>query len=277
MQGGWRSFTNFLCKNDFLMWYNRLVFPTPQKAGKGADAMAVRHETDLYLPVKTFLERQGFEVRGEVRRCDLVAVRGDEEPVIVELKKTFNLPLLVQGVKRLKHTNRVYLAVELPRGGRAPHGLKWSDLERICRMLGLGLMTVRFYVRKPPLVEIRCEPEPFVPRQSRKSTLLLMKEFRERSGDFNVGGSTQRKLVTSYREKALHCASLMHAHGPLSTKELREMTGNSNVTRLLQNNYYRWFRRVKTGVYELTPLGEEALAAYAHVVRAHAHALQERH
>lgn len=229
--------------------------------------MATRHETELYPPIKAFLEKQGYEVRGEVRQCDLVAVRGDEEPVIVELKRTFNLPLIVQGIDRLKHTNLVYLAVEMPPGGRAPHGLKWSDLQRICRMLGLGLLTVRFYKRKPPLVEVQCEPGPYVPRRSKKATLLLMNEFKERSGDYNVGGSTRRKLVTAYREKALHCAWLLHRHGPLSTKQLKEMTGNSKITGMLQKNYYLWFRRVKVGVYELTPLGEEALKTYAHVVQ----------
>ena len=34
-------------------------------------------EVALYLPVKAFLERQGYVVRGEVRGCDLVACRGD--------------------------------------------------------------------------------------------------------------------------------------------------------------------------------------------------------
>ena len=33
-------------------------------------------ETDLYPPVKAFLEAQGYEVKGEVGDCDLVAVRG---------------------------------------------------------------------------------------------------------------------------------------------------------------------------------------------------------
>ena len=44
-------------------------------------------ETSLYAPVKTLLESQGYEVKAEVRGCDVVAVRGDEAPVIVELKR----------------------------------------------------------------------------------------------------------------------------------------------------------------------------------------------
>ena len=50
-------------------------------------------ETVLYPFVKAFLEARGFEVKGEIVGCDIVAVRGDEPPVIVigELKLTFNL------------------------------------------------------------------------------------------------------------------------------------------------------------------------------------------
>ena len=43
-------------------------------------------ETELYLPIKRLLEAQGFEVKSEVKSCDVMAVRGSEAPVIVELK-----------------------------------------------------------------------------------------------------------------------------------------------------------------------------------------------
>ena len=59
-------------------------------------------ETTLYLPVKRFLERLGFEVKGEIDGCDLVALRGGEPPVVVigELKLSFTLELVLQGVDR---------------------------------------------------------------------------------------------------------------------------------------------------------------------------------
>jgi hypothetical protein len=233
----------------------------------GEKKVAIRAETELYLPIKTFLERQKYEVRGEVRHCDLVAVRGEEAPVVVELKRTFNLPLIVQGIDRMKLSDRVYLAVEMPATGRAVHGLSWSDLTRICRMLGLGLMTVRFYKRKAPAVEVLCEPAPYTPRHSKKAASLLLYEFRERSGDYNVGGSTRSKLVTAYREKALQCAAALKEHGELSTKRLRELTGNARAAGLMQKNYYRWFQRVRKGVYTLTTHGEEALQTFSRVIQ----------
>lgn len=226
----------------------------------------IRSETELYAPVKAYMESLGYEVKGEVKNCDLVAIRGEEPPVIVELKKSFTIPLLVQGVDRLRQSDMVYLAIEKKEHGRAPHQLKWGDLQRLCRMLGLGLMTVRYYKRKAPLVEVVCHPEPYVPRKNLKQTARLVKEFNERSGDYNIGGSTQRKLVTAYREKALQCAYYLKLNGPMAPRQLKELTGNPKTAALLQHNYYRWFQRVSRGIYALAPQGEKALQEFAHVV-----------
>ena len=59
-------------------------------------------ETSLYRPVKRYLEKRGFTVKGEVCGCDLVALRGDEPPVVVigELKLSFSLELVLQAVER---------------------------------------------------------------------------------------------------------------------------------------------------------------------------------
>ena len=39
--------------------------------------------TSLYAPVKRYLEKRGFTVKGEVCGCDLVALRGNEPPLVV--------------------------------------------------------------------------------------------------------------------------------------------------------------------------------------------------
>jgi len=49
-----------------------------------------------------------------------------------------------------------------------------------------------------------------------------VEEFTRRSGDFNVGGSTGRPLVTAYREEALRVANYLHQNGPSTVKEIRE-------------------------------------------------------
>ena len=49
--------------------------------------------------MKRYLELLGFTVKGEVCGCDLVALRGEEPPIVVigELKLAFSLELVLQG------------------------------------------------------------------------------------------------------------------------------------------------------------------------------------
>jgi hypothetical protein len=79
----------------------------------------------LYEPVKRFLEDLGYEVKGEVRGCDVVAVRpgggGPVDPlIVVELKLAFTLGFVLQGVDRLAITDLVYLAVPARPTGLPP-------------------------------------------------------------------------------------------------------------------------------------------------------------
>src|SRR4051812_42809965 len=108
-------------------------------------------ESALYAPIKRFLEARGYEVKGEVCGCDLVACRIDgqengEKPVIIELKQRFTLALLLQGIDRLAISERVYLAVPraMPRQGRKDRGLAPDApaIRRLCRRVGLGLIIV---------------------------------------------------------------------------------------------------------------------------------------
>lgn len=164
-------------------------------------------------------------------------------------------------------STQVYVAFELPSKGKAPHGASWPEIRRLCQMLGLGVLTVQFYKSRKPKVEVVCHPGTTAPRHNKRAARLVVQEFRERRADYNVGGSTQRKLVTAYREKALHIACLLQQRGPLSPKQLRELTGNSKVPGLLQKNYYRWFQRIERGIYRLSPSGEAAIEEYAHVIK----------
>ena len=71
---------------------------TRPPAGEETEARDMA-ETDLYRPVKQFLEAQGYVVKGEIGQCDVVAVRGDEGPVVVELKERLSLSLILQAVE----------------------------------------------------------------------------------------------------------------------------------------------------------------------------------
>src|SRR6185369_15956430 len=99
-----------------------------------------RTETSLYGPVKRYLETLGYTVKGEVCGCDLVAIRGDEPPVVVigELKLSFSLELLLQAVDRTAACDEVWLAV----GPAGRKRLRDPRVRRLCRFLGFGLLGV---------------------------------------------------------------------------------------------------------------------------------------
>jgi hypothetical protein len=217
-------------------------------------------EADLYLPVKRLLEGQGYTVKGEVGAADVVALRdGEDEPVIVELKAGFSLSLYHQAIERQALTDAVYVAV--PRGtGRA--SLKaLAENRRLCRRLGLGLITVKL---ADGFVEVHCDPEPYRPRQSKPRKARLLREFSRLVGDPNTGGTTRRNLVTAYRQEALMCLRLLGADGPTKAAAVAKSTGVAHARRLMADNHYGWFERgAVKGVYGLSPKGVAAVADYA--------------
>ncbi len=236
--------------------------------GEEKQNVAVSREEELYNPIKKYYERLGYTVKSEVLHCDLVAIHPEsEDTIIVEMKKTFNLALLLQGVERLRLNGHVVLAVERNRKKSGAHNQRFGDLTELCRMLGLGFMTVTFYKTKPPVIELLCQPgDPPQRGARRKKQAQLLTEFRERSGDYNVGGSTGRKLVTAYREKALRCAYALHISGPLAPREVAAITGYSLSGQTLRSNYYGWFDRIGRGKYSLRPEGAAALSEYGNVI-----------
>ncbi len=86
--------------------------------------MTKPREADLYAPVKAFLTRQDYVVKGEVGAVDVMAVRKGEAPVLVELKLGFSLTLFHQGIDRLSVTDLVYVAVPEKDGKAAIRALK---------------------------------------------------------------------------------------------------------------------------------------------------------
>ena len=224
--------------------------------------MTVAREEDLYEPVKAFLEGQGYAVKAEVRGCDLVARRGEEAPVIVELKKAFNLALLLQGVDRLSLSEQVYLAFAAP-AKAASWQRDRKNVLKLCRRLGLGLLMVH---PQKNLVEPLLDPLPYQPRPNRKRQTLLLREFSQRVGDPNTGGQTRRPIVTAYRQNALRCAALLCAQGPTKAAAIAETTAVKTAAGILQRDVYGWFLRVERGIYDLSPKGREALTLYADVI-----------
>lgn len=214
--------------------------------------MSKPSETDLYPPVKAFFEALGYEVKAEIGAADVMALRGDEPPVIVELKLGFSLTLLQQGTARQKVTDQVYLAV--PRWkGRAGYKAFKGNLG-LCKRLGLGVISISATGE----VQVHHDPAPFQPRKVKRRQTTLMAEFERREGDPNKGGATRAGLVTSYRQEALRCAAYLAAHGPTKGAVVAKATEVPRATRVMADNHYGWFERVEKGIYALSDVGREA-------------------
>lgn len=220
-------------------------------------------ETELYAPIKTYLEGQGYTVKAEVKDCDLVAIRGDEPPVIVELKLSLSIALLMQGIDRQTITDAVYVAVPAGKGKRWASQVK--DAVKLCRRLGLGLISVRFD-RATPGVLLHCDAGPYRPRKVKARKTALLKEFERRVGDPNTGGQTKRKIITAYRQDALRIAVAL-TNGPNKPRILAAELGVEKAAGILQADHYGWFERIERGVYGLRPAGHDALNTYADVVK----------
>ena len=218
----------------------------------------MEREDQLYPPIKDLLERQGYEVKGEVGAADVVARRGDEDPVIVELKLRFSLSLFHQAIARQAVTDLVYIAVPRPSGRQAKRMLK--DNLSMCRRLGLGLITVLTDGR----CEVQCDPGPYAPRKSKVKTARLLREFDRLQGDPNAGGATRHGIVTAYRQDALRCAAMLAEVGASRGKDVAKATKVSKATTLMRDNHYGWFRKLEKGVYEITEEGSAGLKHWAY-------------
>lgn len=220
--------------------------------------MATLRETDLYEPVKALLEQQGYEVKAEVGAADVMAVRGDDPPILVELKTGFTLALVHQAIERLKISDAVYVAIPEWKGRS---GWKAFAANRIlCRRLGIGLITVRV---TDGTAQVHLDPGPYAPRQSKPRRERLLKEFARRVGDPNTGGMTRATIMTAYRQDALRCLNCLNLHGPTKASEVATRTEVSRARIIMSDDHYGWFERVDRGIYGLTPKGHAAVAEFS--------------
>jgi hypothetical protein len=208
-------------------------------------------ETSLYPAIKCFLAAAGFGVKGEVKGCDIVAVRPGEPLTlsIVEMKLGLTFDLLLQVTDRMRVTDEVWLAVPATRRGRD----RDPRVHRLCRLLGFGLLAVS---TAQDQVEVLAEPGPYRPRRDYRRRARLLSEHARRRGDPSPGGATRQPVTTAYRQQALACAAML-SDRPCRVRELRLAAHDAG--RILVRNVYGWFERISHGVYRLTEAGQAAL------------------
>lgn len=221
------------------------------------------YEKDLYAPVKEFFECDGYTVKSEVKECDLVAVK-DNDLIITELKLSLNLEVILQAVQRQKMTEKVYIAVPVPKMDK-----RFKKICDLLKRLEIGLLLV--YVKKTVsyvTVELECKnfTSRIISTFGKRKKKRLEEEFQLRHGDNNTGGVNRSKLITAYREKALYIAGLLKNNGPLSAKELTSLGAPEKAYDIIYHNHYRWFKKVDYGKYTLSEYGLSEIENYSELI-----------
>ncbi|WP_421383739.1 DUF2161 domain-containing phosphodiesterase [Bacillus salacetis] len=218
-------------------------------------------ESDLYKPIQKHFVKEGYKVNGEVKDCDLTAVKG-EDLIIVELKLNLTVDLLIQATKRQRLTDLVYIAIPRPKNMRSR---RWKDLCHLVRRLELGLITVSVANKIPKLQFIQ-HPEPFDLVKSKsggsRKRKALLAEIEGRSADYNIGGSSKTKIMTAYKESCIMIACCLDEYGQMAPKDLIKLGTGNKTQSILSKNYYRWFERVERGIYRITDKGKKDLKEY---------------
>lgn len=211
-------------------------------------------ETDLYLPLKAFMEGAGYVVKGEVNGCDLVGVReGDPSVVVIcEMKLAFNLELVMQGVQRAAFCDEVWLAARAAKTARGrEHDARFRNL---CRRLGFGVIAVSAAGQ----IDVIVAPFAVTPRKDAKRRSRLLDEHKRRVGDPQKGGGRGKPIMTAYRQDCIVCATALLG-GPQSPKQLKALVARAPT--ILQSNVYGWFVRESRGIYGLTDIGRAAVTS----------------
>jgi hypothetical protein len=194
-------------------------------------------------------------VKGEIGGCDLVGLSADAPPVVVigELKLSFNLELVLQGVDRARAGDEVWLAARLSLRGKGREGD--ARFRQLCRRLGFGLLAID----ASGAAHVLLSPAAPAPRHDARRRSRLVEEHNRRRGDPVAGGGSRAPVMTAYRQQALACAAAM-ADGPKRPRDLK--AGMPDAPKILRDNVYGWFARVERGLYELASAGRDALARW---------------
>jgi len=217
-------------------------------------------ESDLYQPIKGFLENLGYQVKGEINDCDIVAKKTDPDLnnalIIIELKLSLNITLLLQAVDRLTLADTVYIAIpkNIPIYKKQP-----AKVKKLIKRLGIGLIVVDMQ-KERQYVEVINDPDDYLPRKNKRKQGALLKEFSKRIGDPQKGGSkSTRAVLTAYRQRCIRVAQYLTELPSSRGVEIKNAIDEPQATLFLRDNYYGWFDKIERGVYSISEKGRNEL------------------
>lgn len=217
-------------------------------------------ETELFLPLKTYFEAQGYKISAEVLNTDMVLER-DGEYYGLELKKKFSIDLVYQLLRRRGVYDGLYAAIGCEKG-KVP---RLRDVKMLLSSLGFGLIVVNF-MRKGSRVEILLQANRDSGGRVRKQRRSrVIREISGRYAELNqagVPGNVYR--MGAYRQQCLMVLKiLIESEEPLSPKAIRAAGAPERSQILLSQNIYGWFDRISRGLYQASQAGQEAAKAHS--------------
>ncbi len=217
-------------------------------------------EFELFPILKEYFIGEGYKVNAEVKDCDMTAIK-DDELIIIEMKTSLNITVLYQALERKKLSPNVYIAIPKPKRNYRKLKLKMKNL---VSKLDLGLIVIDVVNKGlDVLVQPQVNPTQYI--NSKKKTKLLT-EINNRSVDENIGGKNRTKVLTAYKELGIALCVVINKEGCVSTKTLREKYGfDQKTTSYLHKNFFRWYKKVGKGTYELSKEGEEVLKSKEYI------------
>lgn len=148
-------------------------------------------ETDLFIPVKEWMEDVGYKVYSEVspinisKRADIVGIL-NPITTVVELKTSLSLDLIEQSIDWIPHANYIYAAVPRPKK-------RYNQLSlKILKQYGIGLIEVDLKRGKSTCL--------MYPRMNRRVSSNIKDSLTEYHEKYSPdGGSTGGGYITEYR------------------------------------------------------------------------------
>ena len=169
--------------------------------------------------------------------------------VICELKMSFNLELVLQGVERATSCDEVWLAAQLSVRG------KGREADRRFRRSAAGWVSVsrRIFVRPRRSAALPDAPQP---RRNLKKRSRIVAEYNKRQGRSRRG----RLARADHDRLSSAGAGLRQRDDGRPEAPARSQEGHFPAPAAsCQHNVYGWFARAERGIYELTEAGRAAL------------------
>ena len=216
-------------------------------------------ESDVAAAVAEYFSSLGYEVKAEIRGCDVVAIKHiDSAPrlTVIETKLRFNLKLLYQAITRFDIADEVLVAFLRPHNmGRKSH---WRDLKNLAKHSGIGILLVSGD-KQAPLVQVALEAGGSRRKRIKTKRLAIEREFHNRLVKGQIGGVNKVKILTAYRELAISLAVYLTKKGPCKTCDLIKQGFPKQVSRMLWDNHYGWYERLGRGLYKVQNHTESAI------------------